>query len=214
MAQLIAISGTHGSGKSTLIKELSSVKYYVPAFLEQFSDTPSLYIDDFKVSRTVQAQFGMTLAEAEQDIDTLIRFQEAIIEQKLNHDEKLKERPEDFVIVERSLLDVFTYASIWCQNNREQLAQHLHWYTEYHSRCLKGQMIYDGVVFVPSHSEVPFEAEANRAPLETRELFEEIFTNTLIRSMEWRNELLAFTVVKVWPLHLRVAQVLNFLNTL
>lgn len=214
MAKIIAISGTHGSGKSTLISSLASVKYQIPQTLGAGIQQLSIYIDDFKVSRSVQADFGVTLAEAEKDLPTLKRFQEEIIKRKYEHDSELKHRPEDVVIVERSGIDILVYCALWFQKNLICGIDNYKWFNTYKLQVFNLQKIYDGVVFVPAHPGIPFIAEENRAPEDNRELFETTFSNILIGTMLENDMLQPFTVIKALDLDKRVEHVLSFINTI
>lgn len=215
MAKLVAISGTHGSGKSTLINQLASVKYYAPTLLGCYPSQSSIYIDNFKVARSVQAQFGMTVAEAWKDPKTLMEFQEAVFFQKLKHDEQLKARTEDYVIVERSFLDIMVYAKLGLSFNSHISSEMLEiWIEDYQFRCMHSQTIYDGIVFVPAHPDIPFKSEDNRASEETRHYFETNFKKCFIHTMSFKRQLIPFTIIKNSAIDQRVEQALNFIQTL
>ena len=74
MAKLVAISGTHGCGKSTVLNEV------------QLKLPKNFAIDDFKASREVQASLGIDLQTALSDLTSLVAFQEKVFEVKVKND--------------------------------------------------------------------------------------------------------------------------------
>lgn len=153
---LISVIGTHCVGKSTLLNELKK--------------NPNYLIDDFKVSRSVQRALGYkSLAEAISTRDNMIVFQEAILTAKHNNDLQLKlKHPNEIVFVERSFLDIIIYTKLWFN----QLGfDYNDWLWDFERKALKFQRIYDGLILIEPHDDIPFELDLNRGSLETRNLF-------------------------------------------
>lgn len=170
MTKMIAFSGTHSTGKSTTINDLKSVQDF--------------YVDDFKVSRSVQKKFGYsTLEEAYETPEQLIEFQMEILGQKVDHDGELLDNPRlknKTIIVERSLFDVAAYTHLWVKKvlsserswhlpseYREELRL---WTDAFTKKCLIMQsQLYSGVALFLINDGVIFEQDANRAGYDSRQ---------------------------------------------
>jgi predicted ATPase len=192
---LIAVSGTQGVGKTTLLNELKKIDYSV---------------DNFKVSRTVQQELGFaTLNEAvSSDWNTMAKFQDTIMSRKFANDCALSTlKTNDIIFVERSFIDILAYTEKWNFQLATQL-WHNKWMNVYREQCLDMQKIYDGLIFVEHHEKIPFEDDVNRADkysqhqIQTRlkELAEIVDLPTL--------------VIKEYNLNTRVQEVINFTETL
>jgi hypothetical protein len=165
MDKLIGISGAHGAGKTTVLKELERRGYTV---------------DPFKVSRHVQQERGWTsLEQALSSFETMYQFQIDILKAKRDHDLKLKtEGHGGFIFTERTFLDIYAYASYWTwefhdplfgyklRNNPisfEQATKFLMWFR---NECELAQLeIYLGVCLLPRMDHIPAEADPHRAGL-------------------------------------------------
>lgn len=174
---VIAISGAHGSGKSTLLEALKGRGFAV---------------DDFKVSRAVQAALGYsTLQEATSTADRVIEFQTRIITEKHQHDLALLAKP-GIILVERSFADIWTYTSHWIWSLESKGDIHYTKAVQFTSSFLKDciayqQAIYGGVVLVPLMPHIKREDDPNRADYSfadehfdgTRKFQERTFANSV-----------------------------------
>ena len=167
MDKIIGLTGAHGSGKTTTLSELERRGYTV---------------DPFKVSRTVQQKRGWSdLSQALTSFEEMYQFQIDILETKYAHDLKLKnEGHGSFVLVERTFLDIYAYASYWTWEfhsfnsqivspfadriDFETATKFLMWFR---NKCEQAQIeIYAGVCLLPRMSHIQFAEDPNRASKE------------------------------------------------
>lgn len=162
MSILVAVSGTHGSGKSAILEGLSANSQFT--------------IDTFKVSRAVQEELGV---ENLQDLLTsfykMKDYQEKVFEYKWSHDSSLaKAEDSKLVLTERSFFDIAAYTEIWVSRlNRTSEAQRA-WFADFKARCIDAQRIYNGLVIVHAHPNIPFKLDPNRADEQSRAQFENL----------------------------------------
>jgi predicted ATPase len=166
---LIAISGTHGTGKSTILQGLEDAGFNV---------------DRTPVSRTVQKNLGWSsLSEATDSVEKMIDFQEAILE--VMYDRDYKHRNESGVVfVERSPADVASYATYWTnvkfkKDDQVTRSQSDQWLSNYIGRCRAMCQHYDSIVLVPTSLDVPFIEDPNRATMENR-MFCQKYINSFV----------------------------------
>jgi predicted ATPase len=161
MAILVAVSGTHGSGKSTVITEIQRQSNYK--------------VDSFKASRAVQEQLEIESLEDVVNVPAhMMEFQDAILEQKWKNDGALTHQAplDEIILVERSFLDILVYTELWMSKIKKQSDLQKKWFKTYKQKCLDFQRIYNGLILVYAHQDIPFEVDPNRAGLDTREAFE------------------------------------------
>lgn len=161
MAILVAVSGTHGSGKSTVLTEIQRQTNYK--------------IDSFKASRAVQEQLEIESLEDVVNIPShMMEFQDAILEQKWKNDGALTHRApiDEILLVERSFLDILVYTELWMSKIKKQSELQKKWFRTYKQKCLEFQSIYNGLILVYAHPDIPFEIDPNRAGIDTRDQFE------------------------------------------
>jgi predicted ATPase len=202
MAKIVGISGAHGSGKSTLLSSLKDRGWVV---------------DDFKVSRAVQAQLGWSsLDRVMDDVQTMMTFQEEVITQKLDRDRELKLiGTEPLYLTERTFADIASYTSHWCWEHVDrgswELEEAVEWLHGYLHRCRIAQdECYDGVVLVPYMQHVIWQDDPNRANPSFRESFYEDvmrFTDAQLMKIR-RHEIKSSSVID------RVVEVEAFLRSL
>ena len=201
---LIAFSGTHGTGKSTTIKNLVSSR-------------DDMFEDPLKVSRKVQTLLGYEkLEEAYKTPKRMIEFQELILEQKIIGDNgvvRLTNKP--IILTERSYLDIAAYALQWslrviekCRLTAMGTQQITDWYLQYEKRCLNEMKRYDGLVFVYPLTLIEFEAENNRADLKSRD-----FIHSRISDYVSRLEI-PITILEIDSVHTRIVRCNNFITNL
>lgn len=144
---LVAISGSQGSGKTTI---LNRVKNHQFPIIER------------KTSRSILAEWEVTLEQVNNDPDLTVKFQEEIIERKYNDEISHSETNKGFSqtamathtwFTERTFADLFTYAVVTLgKDNRFS-----DWLNEYYRRCMRYNQIYDQVYylkaghFTPAH---------------------------------------------------------------
>ena len=121
---LFAISGSQGSGKSTLLKSLKEKEFPI---IER------------KTSRSIMNEWGVTLSEINNDRDLTVRFQDEILQRKIDDDKAAAEDPSRIYFTERTLADFFTYALIAIGKDNE----YSNWINEYYKRCCEAQKAYN-----------------------------------------------------------------------
>lgn len=122
----IAISGSQGSGKSTLISALQKQGF---AVVER------------KTSRSILSDWGVTLREVNSNPALTTKFQDEILSRKLADDTSSTNQT---VITERSFVDLFTYALIALGKDN----QYSRWLEQYYTRCCEAQRMYKAVVYL------------------------------------------------------------------
>jgi len=127
---LFAISGSQGSGKTTIINELKKRGY------------PTV---ERKTSRSILEEWGVTLSEVNNDRDLTIKFQDEILERK-KVDEYCATEPSRIFFTERTYADLFTYALIAIGKDNE----YSEWLDDYFIRCAELQTRYSANFYLPS----------------------------------------------------------------
>lgn len=126
---LISISGAQGSGKSTLINELIAQH--------------GMNQIDRKTARSILSDWNMSLSDVYQNLDTVCKFQDELVERKYQDDLIAAESDETW-ITERTFADVFAYAVSYIGQHNEYDS----WLNEYYEKCLEKQTIYDHVFYL------------------------------------------------------------------
>jgi nicotinamide riboside kinase len=122
---LISICGSQGSGKSTLIDALSYNRI------------------ERKTSRSILADWGVSLSEVNNNHELTIKFQDEILKRKLE-DEKEAVQSNDLFITERTYADLFVYALVALGKDN----QYDSWINEYFEKCKSAQDSYSGVFYL------------------------------------------------------------------
>lgn len=131
---LVAISGSQGSGKSTILRRLKEAGYQT---IER------------KTSRSILQDWGVTLQQVNNDSDLTIRFQEEITARKAQ-DEREEQcvqqsnYPEQIVFTERTHADLFTYALVSLGKDNG----HNEWINQYYTTCMQYCQVYDYVYYL------------------------------------------------------------------
>jgi len=112
---LIAIAGSQGSGKSTVIEKLKEAGY----------ETITR-----KTSRSILSDWCVTLDDVNHDLDLTVRFQDEITKRKWK-DELAATASDNIVFTERSHMDLFTYALVALGKNNK----YSDWLNKYYNTC-------------------------------------------------------------------------------
>ena len=196
---MIAFSGPQNSGKTTLLNALK--------------EETRLTVDDFKVSRAVQAKMGHDrLSDAVKTFEYVRDFQVEIAKTKLSHDTSVKCNSRFFVepniiltiLTERSFADIAAYAQHWVTAVNTPEARK--WLDDYIAVCKTSQQIYDGIVFTPSHKDIKFENDPNRANEESQKQMESLI---LFQCKQFD---VPYHVVESVSINDRVAEVKKFIS--
>ncbi len=155
MAVVVGLSGAQGGGKSTLLDGLRDAGWAV---------------DDFKVSRAVQAQLGWdNLHRVLESAYTMQTFQDEVLKQKLQRDQSLRwGGAQGVILTERTFADICAYTTYWAwelvDDRKWTLREASTWLHEYTQRCVEAQKrCYDAVLMLPYMSHVVWNGDPNRA---------------------------------------------------
>ena len=125
---LIAISGSQGSGKSTILDELKKKGF--------------LTIDR-KSSRSILEDWGVTLQEVNSDPELTLKFQDEITDRKFD-DEIEAVVSKQVWFTERTHADLFTYALASIGKDNE----YSKWLNGYYNKCIQHNQDYHGVFYL------------------------------------------------------------------
>lgn len=126
---LVAISGSQGSGKSTILRKISDLGFATI---------------DRKTSRSILADWGVTLQEVNNDNDLTIRFQDEITKRKYADEREAALDQSKLYFTERTHADLFTYALVSLgKDNR-----YSDWLDGYYKTCMKYNQTYIGVYYL------------------------------------------------------------------
>lgn len=149
MAKIISISGTHNTGKTTLLNALKDKGYVV---------------DDFKVSRYVQHKLGIKLSQLS-SVGEIKEYQDDVFNEKLLNDNELQHNNKDIIFVERSFVDIIAYTQNWFKKFPEESR----WLNDYVEDCFMMQKIYSAVILLHPINSIIFEHDENRGSLESQQ---------------------------------------------
>lgn len=125
---LIAISGSQGSGKTTILEQIKTLGYN---------------IIDRKTSRSILEDWGVTLQQVNNDPDLTVKFQEEITMRKIQ-DEIHAYNDSELWFTERTHADLFTYSLVTLGvHNR-----HSKWLNKYYGKCMYANQIYEHVYYL------------------------------------------------------------------
>lgn len=127
---LIAISGSQGSGKSTVLQELKSLGYSV---IER------------KTARSILNEWGATLDAVNSNFSLKQAFQEELVKRKLS-DEIESALGSDIVFTERTFSDLFTYSLIGVGQYNKYDA----WLDSHFEQCKSYCQYYDHIFYIKS----------------------------------------------------------------
>jgi predicted ATPase len=125
---LVAVSGSQGSGKSTILKLLNNNGFNTI---------------DRKTSRSVLEDWGITLAEVNDDTALTLKFQEEITKRKYE-DEVEQAQSDELYFTERTHADLFVYALVTLGYNNEHNA----WLNSYYKKSMEYNQMYSSVYYL------------------------------------------------------------------
>jgi len=128
---LLAVGGAQGSGKSTTLRRLT----------EQYG----IKCVERKTSRSILADWGVTLSEVNNVPELTMRFQDEILERKYQ-DEVQFEDSDEWVASERSFYDLIAYSVVALGKDNK----YSDWLDDYVNRCLSHQRIYEKLFYIKS----------------------------------------------------------------
>ena len=132
---LVAIAGSQGAGKSSVLAELAKQGYQTITR---------------KTSRSILTDWNVTLDQINSDSDLTKKFQEEIIIRKFNDEYEAVNSP-NIVFTERTYGDLFTYSlfSIGKYNEFNE------WTDNYFEQCMRYQQSYHAVYYITAGHFVP-----------------------------------------------------------
>lgn len=122
---LVSIAGSQGTGKTTLIDALQ-----LPSITR-------------KTSRSILAEWGVTLSQVNNDRPLTVKFQDEILKRKLE-DEAEAVASSELFITERTYADLFVYALVAIGKDNE----YSDWLDGYYQRCVEAQRSYQHVFYL------------------------------------------------------------------
>lgn len=128
---LVAISGSQGCGKSTLIRKFEEAGYNVI---------------DRKTSRSILSDWGVSLEEVNTNFDLTIRFQDEILKRKCD-DEYAASVSSDVWFTERTPIDLLVYSTVTLGMTNK----FSDWLDVYGNKCIAAaNRLYSQVIFLPA----------------------------------------------------------------
>lgn len=165
---ILGISGTHGTGKSTVTQALKNW----------------IQIDESQLSRSAQKSLGWDkLSIAGESVENMWALQEAILAAMYDRDIKLA-ASEYFIATERTPADVWAYTVMWCLRLGIDPLTDAH-AQNYLGRCREMANRYYAFIIVPMTDAIPFVVDPNRADLKSREMVADIIDDFLDGGGHW-----------------------------
>jgi predicted ATPase len=196
---IIGLSGAQGGGKSSLLAELQRRGHSV---------------DQFRVSRAVQASLGWdSLERVMDDPHQMMVFQEEVFRQKLKNDSALVSS-SDVILTERTFADVYAYAALWVNNFLQQdllsRQRGTLWLNNFFENCADAQAkTYGAVLLLPLMSHVVFENDPHRAKPEDAQ-----FVYSQIESLKYEMGAPPYFEIKQKSIADRATEVESYLRTI
>jgi predicted ATPase len=129
---IIAISGSQGSGKSTVIEALRNKGFGIV---------------QRKTSRSILDEWKVTLAQVNNDRPLTVKFQDEIRRRKYNDESYSRQHvsaSDIAVITERTYMDLATYACVAIGKDNE----YSDWMSQYFRDCIRQTQTYDLVFYL------------------------------------------------------------------
>lgn len=157
---ILGISGTHGTGKSTILNGLEAAGFAV---------------DRTQLSREAQVALGWDrLDKAQESPENMWALQEAILGAMWDRDQRIIARRE-LTVVERTPADAWAYTQMWM--NRLKLSQLSNQAVSYRGRCGSMANSYSKFIVLQQAASVPFEEDPRRADVASRDQVENLINN-------------------------------------
>lgn len=150
---LVGLCGTHGTGKSTLIKDMVD---------------EGCIANTSQLSRAAQKALGWeSLSKAQESVENMWQLQDAVLAAMYDRDQTIiTSKRISTVIVERTPADMWGYTAMWLDrlgvSQDDPRAKH------YKAQCRQMAANYLGFIRLPQHPHIPFVEEPNRADLASR----------------------------------------------
>lgn len=159
MTYVIGLTGSHGTGKSTILRGVADLNFPV---------------SDVQLSRSAQKSLGWdNLSRATESEKDMWSLQEAILAAMYDRDIEIV-RSHTITLVDRTPADAWGYASIWISKLKEKgkyVDEAASW--AFKARCREMAVShYHQFLIVPIRDEIKFVEEPNRASIDTRNLHE------------------------------------------
>lgn len=126
---LIAIGGSQGCGKTTVINKLKEKGFKTV---------------ERKTSRSILDEWGVSLSEVNNNPELTLKFQREILKRKHTDEDNAHVHPGDVVITERTYIDLATYSLVALGKDNH----HSEWLNEYINSCGSYQQTYDLVFYL------------------------------------------------------------------
>lgn len=155
---LIGLTGAHGTGKSTIIKEVKDF---------------GVRVVESSLSRAAQKKLGWdNLSRVEDSFDAMREFQDEILGAMYERDQDIL-GSFHFTLVDRTPADVWAYVELWTHRFKERGEEVDEvWLRWFKGLCRQMASRYAQQIIVPISEAVPFVAEPGRADLESRDFHE------------------------------------------
>lgn len=183
---LVAISGSQGSGKSTVLQKLKDLDYPI---IER------------KTARSILDEWGVTLDYVNSNFDLKQPFQEELLKRKFN-DEIEAALSEKIVFTERTFSDLFTYSLI----SFGQYNKYDSWLDSYFEKCKSYCQHYDQVFYIKAMFFNDIEQDGVRS---INKHYSQMIDNTMLditRQMVPNNKL---TIIETSDLQSRVDMIVK-----
>lgn len=133
---LVAISGSQGSGKTTILNML---------------EEKGCLVIKRKTSRSILEDWGVSLQDVNESPDLTTKFQDEITKRKFNDEITEASLDNRLYFTERTHADLFTYTVITLGLHNT----YSDWLNDYYEKCLAHCQIYDLVYFLRAGHFVP-----------------------------------------------------------
>lgn len=150
---VVGLSGTHGTGKSTISKGVKE---------------SGIAVSEAQLSRTAQKLLGWdSLKRAQESVENMWALQDAVLTAMNERDEAI-ENSRIVTLVERTPADLWAYTKMWCGRLGIDYTTNAKAQT-YYAQCRDLINRYAMFLVVPMTAEIPFVEEPNRADLASRQ---------------------------------------------
>lgn len=126
---LVAVSGSQGSGKSTILKRIEALGYTT---IER------------KTSRSILSDWGVTLQEVNDNAELTVKFQDEILSRKRDDEIMSAISTGSISFTERTFADLFTYTLVALGKNNK----YSDWLNDYYRRCMECNQQYRAVYYL------------------------------------------------------------------